>query len=219
MKKIFTLLFVLTSAIVIAQDAKFEITPTAGYTFSSRTSWYNADMDVVDNYSVGLALNIRVHESMLVEIMYHNVNTDVNTTVYSNPYNRAYYSTPYSMEYYHIGGIREIGGDKVRPFTSFTLGLTRFHPTALTEYRTQDGESGSLPNEDVWALSPALGAGARIMLTNRIGLRLQGRLFLPLYFNGVGVYCGSGCGGGASFGVYTLQLDLSGGLIIGLGEY
>jgi len=205
---------------LLAQDAKIEITPTAGYTFSSRNNWVYADMDLRDNYSAGLALNVRIQQDILLELMYHNVTTDLNTTVYNGLFGSEYYKTPLAVEYYHIGGIREFSSEKLRPFTSFTLGGTRFRPTGETTV-TSDGGGSSLDvkNVDTWAFSVSLGGGAKIMFSNRIGLRLQGRLMLPLYFNGVGIYCGSGCGGGASFGVYFVQLDLSAGIVIALGSY
>ncbi len=210
------------SAILLAQDSKLEITPTAGYTFSSRNNWAYADMDLRDEYSGGLALDIRVHENMLVELMYHNVITELNTTVYSGISGKEYYNTPLAVEYYHVGGIREMSLEKVRPFTSFTIGGTRFHPTGETTYASDEGGDSSIDittKSDTWALSISLGGGAKIMFGERIGLRLQGRLMLPMYFNGVGIYCGNGCGGGATFGVYFVQLDLSAGLIIALGKY
>jgi len=58
-----------------------------------------------------------------------------------------------------------------------------------------------------------------IWFSDRIGIRLQGRLLMPLYFAGAGVYFGSG-GSGLSVGAGStiLQGDLTAGLIIGLGD-
>ncbi len=183
-----SILFFLTiilSLTLLAQDSKIEITPTAGYTFSSRSNWAYADMDLRDNYSVGLALDVRIQQEILLELMYHNVSTDLNTTVYSGIIGSEYFTTPLTVEYYHIGGVTEFSSDKVRPFTVLTVGGTRFHPTSET--KSSSGSFDAL-NSDTWAFSASLGGGAKIMLSDRIGLRLQGRLMLPMYFNGIGIY-------------------------------
>jgi hypothetical protein len=205
---------------VLAQDAKIEIVPSYGYTFTSRTNWGTLEMNLEDEYSAGLALDVRVHEEMLIELSYNTMQTNFNATVYNGYLGREYYKTPLSVDYFQIGGIREFSNEKVRPYTLFSLGATRFHPTGdvlktneITHVQT------SSPGSDKWSLSATFGGGAKIMFSERIGLRLQARMLLPLYFSGIGIYCGSSCGGGASFGAYFVQLDLTGGLVIGLGNY
>ena len=203
-----------------AQDAKLEVIPGAGYTFSGRTNWGTMEMNYRDNYSAQLALDVRVHQNMLVELLYYSVASELDATVYNGFLGREFRNTPVTMEYYQIGGIREVATEKVRPFTAVTLGATRFHPTGDTKV-TSEAVSGetTMRASDIWSLSATLGLGAKIMFSQRVGLRLQGRLMLPMYFSGIGIYCGSGCGGGASFGVYFPQLDFSGGIVIGLGDY
>lgn len=221
MKNRSILLFaLLTGHLAFAQDAKIEITPSAGYTFSSSTDWGYASINVEDNYSVGLAADIRVREDVLIELMFNRLSTN-STAQENNGYlGTTNYETPVDIEYYHIGGVREFSSEKIRPFTMLTLGGTRMHATGKTEV-SQDLSKLQTTQDfsDVWTFSATLGGGAKIMFSERIGLRLQARLLMPFYFNGIGVYCGGGCGGGASFGVYFLQMDFTGGLVIGLGDY
>ena len=222
MKKILTILFATTLFIsVLAQDSKLEITPSAGYLFSAKSSWGYAEMNLEDNYSANLAVSVRFHESALIEVMYHTASSNLNSTVYNGIYGRQFYYTPVTLNTYHLGIVREFNNEKVRPFTNVSLGLTQFHPTDKTEGSSENGinPAETVNNSDIWSFSASFGAGAKINLSQRIGLRLQGRLMLPMYFSGLGIYCGSGCGGGATFGVYFLQMDLSGGIVIGLGEY
>jgi opacity protein-like surface antigen len=208
-------LFAYTSS--FSQDSKFEIIPYGGYTFSARTNYANAESDLEDGATFGLALDFRIYRENLVEVMYSNFPTTVNTSVYwGRSVGKEHRSTPMSVEYFHVGGVREFSNEKVRPFTLFSLGATRFHATGNTE---SNFASSSPTTSDIWTFSVALGGGAKIMFSDRIGLRLKARLLMPMYFSGVGIYCGGGCGGGASFGIYYLQLDMTGGLIIGLGEY
>ncbi len=56
-----------------------------------------------------------------------------------------------------------------------------------------------------------------IYLTERLGLRLQGRFMIPMYFDGLGFGIGTGgVSGGAVFGAYALQGDFSGGIVLRL---
>lgn len=217
--------FIITAAVclstlgVAAQDSKFEIIPGYGYTFNGSGGYSYGEIDVDDNYSMSLALDVRVMENKLIELSYLSNPTDMNAVVYNGILGATKYNTPLSVEYYHIGAINEFSNGKARPFAGVSLGGTRFHPTG----ETTSTEGSALPTyasySDVWAFSATLYGGAKIMFNDRIGLRLMGRLMMPMYFSGVGIYCGGGCGGGASFGVYFLQLDLTGGLIIALGSY
>ena len=100
------------------------------------------------------------------------------------------------------------------PFGVFTLGATRFDIKNAV-----DLEGGGTPvhYSDTWAFSIALAGGAKIFLAERIGIRLQARLGMPMLFNGL--YLGIGTGGasgGASFRVPLVQFDLSAGLFLRL---
>ncbi len=50
----------------------------------------------------------------------------------------------------------------------------------------------------------SLGGGVKIYLTDFLGIRLQGRLMMPLYVSGVGLGCGIGTGGAGCGGGETL---------------
>ena len=100
------------------------------------------------------------------------------------------------------------------PFGVFTLGATRFDIKNAV-----DLEGGGTPvhYSNTWAFSIALAGGAKIFLAERIGIRLQARLGMPMLFNGL--YLGIGTGGasgGASFRVPLVQFDLSAGLFLRL---
>lgn len=221
MNKILWILILIISYLsTYAQDSKLEISPMAGYSFNGSNNWGYSKIDMKDAASVSIAAAVRFHEDALIEVSYTSMNTDVETVLYGSILGNEYYKTPVNAQYYHLSLIREFSSEKVRPFTIAGLGVTNFHPTSKTEILSQPTSgTSSVLNSDIWTLSLGLGGGAKIAISNRIGLRLQGRMLLPMYFDGVGIYCGSGCGGGATFGVYFLQLDLSGGIIINLGEY
>ena len=82
------------------------------------------------------------------------------------------------------------------------------------------GYFNSLKNSisDVWRFSVGMGLGVKVFFTDRIGIRLSGNMYMPLYFNGVGAYVGVGSGGTSSglsinSTAVIIQGDFSGGLI------
>ena len=67
------------------------------------------------------------------------------------------------------------------------------------------------------------GGGLRYHIGERLGIRLQARLLLPMQFGGVGFGCGIGTGGGscgAGVSTYTniIQGDFTGGITLRLGD-
>jgi opacity protein-like surface antigen len=83
------------------------------------------------------------------------------------------------IDYIHIGGTALMGEGKLKPFVVGTLGVT---------YMSPKGEG--LDSATKFSLS--LGGGAKILLTDHIGLRLEGRWF-GTFFDGSGqAFCSSG---------------------------
>ena len=109
-----------------------------------------------------------------------------------------------------LGVLKEFKTEVVRPFALGSFG-------AAWANLKDDGVN------DIWRFSIALGGGAKFILSNRIGLRLQGRLLIPMYFYGGGFYLGIG-GGGPNGGVSlsstsrVIQGDFSAGVIVRLGK-
>jgi hypothetical protein len=63
-------------------------------------------------------------------------------------------------------------------------------------------------------LAATLAGGVKLHIGDALGIRLQARLGLPMYFNGI--YLGTG-GAGASLRVPMVQFDLSAGVFLRLG--
>jgi hypothetical protein len=93
---------------------------------------------------------------------------------------------------------------KVAPFVMFGAGVAIFAP-----------ENEKFDTAVRFAMSGAL--GLKIYASESIGFRLQGRLFLPMYFTGGTVWVGTGGGGAAvSGGIPVVQGDLGGSIFIRL---
>jgi hypothetical protein len=110
-----------------------------------------------------------------------------------------------AIDYFQLGGVKELKKGPVVPFGMASLGVTWFN---MQTYGVSDHVS----------FSAALGGGLKFFFSDRIGIRLQGRLLMPMYFSGGGLFVGIGSGGSStgvsvSTGFLTVQGDFSGGLI------
>ena len=87
-------------------------------------------------------------------------------------------------------------------FGTVTLGAVRADP-----YKPGVGSE--------WLFGIGLGAGAKVFLSEKIGLRFQGRLLLPFAMSGGGMWCGTGTGCSVGLGASTTIAmgDFTAGLI------
>ena len=99
-----------------------------------------------------------------------------------------------------------MGTGNVKPFGAFSLGATRFY---LKE------SYGNAYEYAEWAMSFALGLGAKILVSDKIGFRLQARMGVPMIFNRLWVGTG---GTGASVQIPVWQFDFSAGVILRLSS-
>jgi len=83
------------------------------------------------------------------------------------------------IDYFHIGGTFGVGQGNLNPYIAASLGATRFDP-----------KSSTLGSETKFSLG--LGAGVKWFPTNRVGLRLEGRLFGTLIDNESVAFSGPG---------------------------
>jgi hypothetical protein len=110
-----------------------------------------------------------------------------------------------------LGATQMLKGRNIKPFGTFAVGAAWMSPG--------QSKQANVTLEDVVRVAVGFGAGVKIFFTENVGLRLHGRLLMPLVFTGGGFYFGTGGAGfGVSSGIPALQGDLSAGLIIGLGD-
>ena len=182
-------------------DHKVEITGLYGYMWTTSRSasyqLYSGRLDIKSSEYWGVALDINVHPFAQLELLYTRQDSELM-------WERGGIKTSVAdakVEYFQIGAIKGIRNDKVMPFTSFTLGATRF--------------SSDEPNtSDEWKFSIILGLGAKVYLGERIGLRFQGRLPFTFTGGGGGFYYGSNGSYVVVGGSGVLQTSLSAGLFL-----
>ncbi len=183
-----------------------EIVPSVGYMFGGNIKYAQGKLNVNDGMSYGVSLLVPVQSLVDVELNYTRMDSKARFRSYTGYIGYPDYDiNSLSTNYFQVGGISKFYSQntKVTPFGSLSLGATWFSSPDV---------------EDVWRFSATVGLGAKIMVSDRIGIMLRGRLMMPMSFGGAGFYFGSG-GSGLSLNSYVapLQLDLNAGLIIKLG--
>lgn len=188
-----------------SQKGAIEITPTFGYQWGGSVQGYEGEIVVDDGAQYGLILGYRVQKELVVEFFWSYLASRAEfepyylTTVDPDLIGR---STDLGTHYFQLNAVWETGRGKAKPFLGAGAGIVMFSPED-TKYET-----------NIYAAMNFSG-GVKIYLSEKFGLRLQGRLLMPLYVSGGGFYVGTG-GAGVSVGagVPILQADLSAGLII-----
>ncbi len=156
---------------------QFEVTPFVGYRlggdFDLQDSQGHANLD--DHDSFALALDLARDESSQYELFYSRQATQLEP---DSPLG----GLGLNVEYLHLGGTLTVDDELfLKPYVSGGLGLTRFTP-----------DSGS----DNTHFSFSLGAGLRVPVTERFGLRLEARGYLTLVNTDSSVFCSSSSAGG-----------------------
>jgi hypothetical protein len=194
----------------LSQGRQIELTPFVGYQFGGNMKFYQGKIKVDNGMNYGLAASIDIRYGVKAEFFYSRAATRGKW----NPYLGFENTFPpvnfdLAINYFQVGSVKEFMHDDIRPFGSLTLGAVWFDPKNTVS--------------DQWFFSISLGGGLKYYFTDRIGIRLQGRLLLPMVFSGVGLYAGIGTGGvstgaGLSSWAPIVQGDITGGVIIVLGK-
>lgn len=158
-----------------ARGEYVEITPIVGTRFggSFRDTATDAKLKVDEHAAFSLAIDIAWDRNTELEIFLSRQPTRLTSKQPVAP--GALFEL--DIDYYHVGGtyLFEPSG-RVKPYFLATLGLTRFKPRAA-----------GLESETNFSFST--GAGWKVPLTRRIGLRLEGRGFFTFMDSDSNVFC------------------------------
>lgn len=177
---------------------KLELTPIIGYETGAKVNTSAGYLRISDGMVYGGALNIGLGGGRYAELSYTHMgsNLSLDGVVREDICDLA-------VDYYSIGALQEMMPDaKATPYGLFSLGVVNYRPT-----------SGGYSSENKMHVS--LAGGLKIRLSERIGVRLQARLLMPLYYGGAYFSVGTG-GSGFSVGggIHGVQGDFTGGLVI-----
>jgi hypothetical protein len=191
-------LILLMSNLAYAQPA-ITLEGFGGWLWTGKAG-YNGTIKVDDRGNYGVRAGIAPKDNMVVEFEWNHTETALYWYDYVAQEN---FSEDVVMNYYLLGFNQEVSDGPAVPFGVFNLGVLNVK-----------GESNWSEN---W-FTVGLGGGLKYYFSDRIGIRLQARLFLPMQFAGIGFGCGTGgCSSGASGYTSTIQGDFTGGVVLKLG--
>jgi len=186
------------------QSHSFEIIGVGGYawTFSRRITfpqpYGTGDIDIKDSPFWGIEAAFNAQPGGQLILLYRRQDSDITFTGAGT--NIVAQEVPIAVEYWHIGGLGGIPKEngKVLPFTSITLGGTRYIFDA----------------GDDWKFSLIIGLGAKIYASDRLGFKIQGSMPWTITNGAVGFAVGGGGGGAYVGGTGIVQMDLQGALML-----
>jgi hypothetical protein len=163
-----------------AQEAppRFELTPFAAYRiggeFDDETG--NRDFDIREGASQGLIFNARARDrNTQWEALFARQQTSLETS----PSFTGGPLLDIDVDYLHFGGTYQFARDGALPFVALTAGVARFEPGI-----------DSIDAENY--LSGSIGGGVQLRPTRRLGVRIEGRVFVTLANSDGALFCRSG---------------------------
>jgi hypothetical protein len=187
-----------------------EITPFAGLFWSSQVNTPIGAVAFAPGPEVGATLGIQVDGKSQVEIRYALAFPQARFDSVS-PF---YASTPYfgvTTQYLQVGGLTTFQQGTVEPYLAGGMGMAWFHPSDVQA----SGAQSTIQPADTWLFAFNLGLGVKWFLSSAIGLRVEARAYMPVYFTS-GTFL-SGPGGAAlqvNGGIPLVQGDLNVGLVV-----
>lgn len=175
---------------VVAQEreSRYEITPYAAYRMGGSFDEKNGAgrVELNDSRAEGLLFNMMANPDGQYELIYARQRTTADTEGFfaNDP------GIDLDVEYFQFGGTYLFDGDSARPFIALTLGATRFSP--------------GLPDTGSESFfSASFGGGVQIRARQRLGIRLEARVFTTFVDDDSNIFCESAGG----VGTCLLQVD------------
>lgn len=199
-----SLIFLISFLFISEVSAQTEIFGYGGYMTFSNVSVAQGDLQFKDVPDYGLGADIQFQRGMSLELLWVSAQSHVKIKQYPSGFVKDLFDL--NVHYFQVGSVVETKPRaKATPFFAFTIGATLF-----------DAKDASLSDE--WLFSMTLGGGGKFDLSDKLGIRLQARMLVPLTFSGGGLWVGTG---GASVGVGAwapfVSFDFTAGIYIRLG--
>ncbi len=177
-----------------------ELTPIAGYTFPERFDVNQGEARVSGGFTYGGILTFDINDNYGVELIYTRQDADAEV----NSFYLVERNVPVSVNYIQAGGARYF---PVNAMTRFFAGLNL-------------GAAGLVPKEEYeqgWLFAVGLKGGVKYYFTDRVGLRVQANMQMPVQWAGAGFFIGTG-GSGVTVDTFStiFQFSFTGGLVFKL---
>jgi len=205
-------LMLLPLAILLATHSfaqtQVELIPSAGYTFPSRTDFYDVYGRINGGLNFGGSLKFNLNRSFGLELLYNHMNTQSGLYEYGYGGDKLD-GGDLTLDYYMLGGVESFGNGQVRPFIGAFLGAAVLTPGT--------DAANNYSHDTKFAMGAQL--GANFYVSPRVGIQLKAQLLSPVDGAGGGFYF-SNYGVGSNIDGYSsiYQFSLGAGLIIGLGD-
>jgi hypothetical protein len=180
---------------------KIEFSPFAGYETGAKIYSNLGTLHISDGMAWGGSFNFGIGGGRYGELSYSHIGTylDLEGGLSNDRL------CDLAVDYYSLGVLQEIrSGVKTTPYGLLTLGVVNYRPTS--------GDYSSVNKMHI-----SIAGGVKINVSELLGVRLQARLLMPLFY--AGTYFSAGTGGagyGVSGGIKGIQGDFTAALVIKL---
>jgi len=194
-----------------AQTRTVDVTPTVSYMWGGSFETVEGEIMVQDGVQYGGIINVPVSSHTYAEFTYAFLSSRATFSPYyvGKPSTLDGLDIGLNIHYFQLGAIQQFDKGKVQPFMGIAAGAVLFHP--------KEDRYNGYTLQDSWRMAITMTGGIKIPLSDVVALRFQGRLLLPLYFSGGGLWVGTGGASvGVTGGVPIVQGDLGAGITITL---
>ena len=200
-----------TPVTLLAQPMDITVTPTVSYMWAGSYQTLDGDIQLEDGIQYGAILGFGAARNVRAELSWSMLSSRATFAPY---YNNIGTSSPLTgldigmiVHYFQLGAVHYVDKGKAQPFIGMTAGAVLFHPDDIIIQ--------GYASTDTWRFAMSFVGGLTFNMSEKVGLRIQGRLNFPIYFSGA--YVGVGTGGasvGATGGIPIVQGDIGAGLSI-----
>jgi opacity protein-like surface antigen len=191
----------LVVAVPVAGAQKVEIIPMVGYQSGSTVEIRGGKLNFEGSQNIGIFVDLNIWTGAQLELLWTRQDTKVTLSDSSGAHVADLFDA--AIDYLQVGA--QLGAKKGRAFT-FTcvgLGLSHFNPKGVDV-------------ADSWKFSVSVGIGSEIYVTERLGMRIHGRLLPTFLSAGSDIFCDDErCYSKVESGA-LLQWDVALGLIIAI---
>lgn len=203
MKILFCISLMVWCATTAFAQLRPEVSPFFGYQYGGKHDLSEGEINISSAPDYGIIIGIPVKETpgLRAEIYYSRQETELHYQQNQfEPMNKLFSMT---SNYFLAGGSYEEDLGIFTPIGLFAVGVAYLDPK----------EPGYTSE---WFLAATLGFGFKTYFSERVGLRVQGRLLAPIQISDGTVWCtsGSGCYIELTAGTIILQADVTAGLVI-----
>ncbi|UXX80526.1 porin family protein [Reichenbachiella carrageenanivorans] len=190
-----------------------EFSAYGGYMLSGKSNYVGGEINVANGGAFGGTLGYDMGNGIQIQFVYaRNQSGGILYNYFPRPGESERYDFDLVIEHFQLGAEKILGGnDLVKPYVVGGMGVVAYTP--------KNESPNDLNLNTATKFSGGLGLGVKIFPTEKIGLKFQAKMYMPLMFSGVGIFCGSGgCGGGSSFYVPVVHGEFSGGVVFRLEQ-